>query len=405
MSEPQVEEKGWVWNLAIVWLAVLIAIMGMSLVIPFLPLYLAELHVPPGEVRMWAGLIGGVNFLMSGLLAPFWGTLADRFGRKRMALRALVGLAIAVALMGYAQNVQQLFVLRMIQGAFGGFVAEAIALVTMSVPKDRLGGSLGLLQSAVVGGHFLGPLAGGELSHRFEYRATFQITGAALLIAMLLILVLVRERRAAPDPEQRKGVAANVRDLLAIPELRWMLVVVLCSQSGMMLINPQISLYVKDLVADPASVNRIAGFVAAAPAITSFLMATVWGRAGDRRGHAGVLGVALMGAAVVVPWAAFATHWGHLFLMRLGMGAFTAALNPSTHSVVAHRVHESRLGGAFSLLASAQMFGACIGPFLSGPLATTMGVRVLFPMTSLLLFAACAAAFRVRSLGPPVKDQ
>src|SRR5688500_13498318 len=108
------EDRAWIWNVAVVWLAVLIAIMGMSLVIPFLPLYLKELHVPDREVRLWAGWVGGANFLCAALFAPLWGTAADRFGRKPMAIRALVGLAISVGLMGFAQNVHQLFALRLL---------------------------------------------------------------------------------------------------------------------------------------------------------------------------------------------------------------------------------------------------------------------------------------------------
>src|SRR5918911_910364 len=94
-------EKGWIWNVALVWLAVLIAIMGMSLVMPFLPLYLKQLHVPDRDAKLWAGQIGGANFLTAAFLAPVWGAVADRYGRKPMAIRALIGLAIAVGMMGY----------------------------------------------------------------------------------------------------------------------------------------------------------------------------------------------------------------------------------------------------------------------------------------------------------------
>jgi len=391
-------ERGWVRTVAIIWLAELVAIMGMSLVIPFLPLYLTELGVADRDTRLWAGWVGGANFLCAALLAPFWGNLADRFGRKPMAIRALVGLAVSVGLMALAQNVHQLFALRMLQGAFGGFVAAAIALAGTSVPRERLGSVLGFLQSAVVGGNLVGPLIGGELSHRFGYRGTFIITGGALFVAMLLILFLVKERHVPQTAEQQQGVGVTVRGLLALPEIRWMALLVLLTHSGLMLINPQISLFVKDLVRDPNDVNRVVGLVIAAPALTSFLVAPFWGRAGDRRGHAAVLSVALLACAVIVPWAALATAAWQLFVLRLCMGAFTAAVNPSTHSAVAHSVEEPRMAAAFSLLSSAQMLGACLGPFASGPIATWLGVRPLFPVTAMLLFAAGLVALRVRGL-------
>jgi DHA1 family multidrug resistance protein-like MFS transporter len=391
------EEQGWIRTVAIMWLAVLIAIIGMSLVIPFLPLYLQELGVPNREVKLWAGWVGGINFLFAAIFAPLWGHLADRYGRKPMALRALAGLAVSVGLMANAQNAWQLFGLRMLQGTFGGFVAEAIALVATGTPKPRVGSAIGFLQTAVVGGNLIGPLIGGELSHHFGYRATFRITGGALIAAALLVLALVRETRKPGPEEERRGFAANVRELLRVPALRWILVVILFSQCGLMLINPQISLFVQEL-AGGGDVNRIVGFVIAAPAFSSFIMSPLWGRLGDRRGHAGVLGAALLAAGLIVPWAAAAVGWLHVFLIRFAMGGFTSALNPSTHSVAAHSVDEHRTAGAFSLLSSVQMFGACVGPLLSGPLAVMFGIRALFPVTGLLLVAAGLSAFRVRAL-------
>lgn len=392
-------DRAWMRSVAVVWLAVMVAMMGMSLVMPFLPLYLAELGVPRSEARLWAGWVGGINFLCAALFAPLWGSLADRHGRKLMAMRALVGLAATVGLMGAAQNVYQLFFLRMLQGMLGGFVAEAIALVSTTVPRERLGAALGMVQTAVVSGNFIGPLVGGELSHHFGYRNTFRITSGALLAALLLVAFLVREGER-PLESERKGVGDNLRELLALPVLRWTMIVVVLSQSGLMLINPQISLFVQDLSRSAAETNRAAGLVTAAPALSGFLLAPLWGRLGDRKGADAILGGALLGAALVAPWAALAGVWWHIGVVRLLMGGCTAAMNPSTHSVVAHAVDERRTAGAFSLLASAQMFGACCGPFLSGPLAVWLGVRPLFLISGVLLFGGALAAFRVRSLRP-----
>jgi MFS transporter, DHA1 family, multidrug resistance protein len=384
----------------VVWVAVVIAMIGMSLVMPFLGLYLTELHVPDNQVKLWAGWVGGANFLLASFFAPVWGTLADRFGRKPMAIRALVGLAVSVGLMAYAQNVYQLLALRMLQGMFGGFVAESIALVGSSVPRERVGSALGFLQTGVVTGNFIGPLLGGALAHFFGYRSTFLITGGALVVAMLLILFLVKETHT-PDPSERRSVAANVRGLLQVPVLRWMVLTVVLSQAGMMLINPQISLFIKDLVGAGKSVDLWAGYVTAAPALTSFIMSPVWGKLGDRRGHAQVLGLALLGAALVVPWGFLVTAAWQLMIVRLLMGGFTSALNPSNHAVAAHSVEPTRTAGAFSLISSAQMFGACVGPFASGPLAEHYGARPLFIATAVLLFLASLGAFRVRALFRP----
>ncbi len=389
-----VEDRRWMWNVGVLWIAELIALMGMSLVMPFLPLYLAELGVADRQAKLWAGWVGGANFLCAALVAPMWGAIADRFGRKPMAVRALLGLAVSVWFMAEVTNVYQLFGLRMLQGAFGGFVAAAIALAGASVPREKLGSALGFLQTAVIGGNLIGPQVGAELSHQFGYRATFRVTGCALIVACILVILLVREadnpNARANTPRFREGV----RELLAIPKLRWMMAVVLFTQAGVMLINPQISLFLQELVSDRAHLNRAVGWVSTAPAISAFLLATVWGKWGDRRGHATVLGLALLGASLSAPWAAWSHAVWQVFLIRMAMGGFTSALNPLTNTSVAHCVTESRTAGAFSLISSAQMLGSCLGPFLSGPLAAQFGVRPLFVATSVLLAIAGCASLR-----------
>lgn len=394
------EDRPWAGTIAVLWVAQLVAAMGMSLVMPFLPLYLYELGVADADARLWAGWVGGANFLCAAVVAPLWGSMADRVGRKPMALRALVGMALAVGAMAYVQNVYQLFGLRLLQGAFGGFVPAAIALAGGIVPRERLGSALGFLQSALVGGHLIGPLLGGELSQRFGYRTTFTFTGAALITAALLVLLFVAERRRSESAVAAPGVARNVKEVLQYPALRWMLLCVLCAHGGQMLVNPQISLFVRDLTHDPEHLNRWVGLVMAAPALSSFLAAAGWGRAGDARGHAQVLSTALFGAALcVLPLAGAGALW-HLLILRFMQGGFGAALNPSANSVAAHSVPENRSAAAFSLLSSAQMLGASVGPFVSGPVAAAVGVRPLFPLTAGLLALAAFAALRAARGAP-----
>src|SRR5437588_12160961 len=81
------------------------ATVAFSSALPFLPLYLQELGIRDrGENAIWAGvLVSGTAFIMA-LIAPLWGAVADRFGRKMMVTRVLVGDAVLIALMGAAPN-------------------------------------------------------------------------------------------------------------------------------------------------------------------------------------------------------------------------------------------------------------------------------------------------------------
>src|SRR5712691_1803177 len=105
-----------VWALT---LTVFISFVGFQFFSPFLPLYIRELGVTdPAKVALWAGAIAAITPIMSGVLAPVFGRLADRFGRKMMLIRSLVGFTFVIAAMGLVTSVQQLFAARLIMGFF-----------------------------------------------------------------------------------------------------------------------------------------------------------------------------------------------------------------------------------------------------------------------------------------------
>src|SRR5437660_8385547 len=108
-SAPESWQRN-VWALS---LCVFIALVGFQFFSPFLPLYIRELGVTdPAKIALWAGLQAAVTPAMSGILSPVFGRLADRFGRKMMLIRSLVGFVVIVAAMGLVTSVEQLFLSR-----------------------------------------------------------------------------------------------------------------------------------------------------------------------------------------------------------------------------------------------------------------------------------------------------
>ncbi|MCD6034014.1 MAG: major facilitator superfamily 1, partial [Thermomicrobiales bacterium] len=145
-----------------VWAGQLLALIGFSSRVPFLPFYLGDLGV--GDVSgqaLWSGAINAAGAAAMAVTAPIWGFLADRYGRKPMLLRGLFGGAGIVMLMGFANSPWQLLGLRVLEGMLTGTVAAATALIATSAPKRRLGYALGMVQTAVFAGAAAGPLFGG----------------------------------------------------------------------------------------------------------------------------------------------------------------------------------------------------------------------------------------------------
>lgn len=133
--------KTWKVNLIVLWFGQFLVNSGMTMITPFLSLYLARDLGVVGEheIGIWAGFIFAANFLTSFLFQPLWGKLSDKYGRKVMLLRSGFGMAIVIALMGLAQNPWQLLLLRLLNGTISGFNPAAVALISGTTPKDRMG--------------------------------------------------------------------------------------------------------------------------------------------------------------------------------------------------------------------------------------------------------------------------
>src|SRR5215813_9857931 len=195
---------GWRRNLAALWFAQFTAIFGFSFAFPFLPVYLRQLGVhDPGQLALWTGVTAGASGASLAIMSPIWGTLADRYGRRAMLLRAMIGGAVTVGLMGFARGPVDLLVLRLLQGATAGTVAAATALVASGTPRARVGWALGVLTSAVAVGTAFGPLLGGLAATLLGVRAIFWAGGALLGAATIPVFAVVREIRTGPADAAR----------------------------------------------------------------------------------------------------------------------------------------------------------------------------------------------------------
>lgn len=136
-------------------------LVAMTLLLPFLPLYVQQLGVQePAAMARWSGVAYGATFLSAALTAPLWGRLGDRYGRKLMLIRASLGMAVAMALIGMVTTVWQLVALRLLAGLLGGYSSGSTILIAAQTPKSHTGWALGMLASGMMAGNVIGPLLG-----------------------------------------------------------------------------------------------------------------------------------------------------------------------------------------------------------------------------------------------------
>src|SRR5437667_10566845 len=136
---PRRSTEGWQRNVWALTLCVFIAFVGFQFFNPFLPLYVRELGVTdPARIALWSGLLAAVTPAISGMLAPVFGRLADRFGRKLMLIRSLAGFTVIIAIMGLVPSLEQLLVTRILQALFAGSPPMPMAVASGPAPRQHL---------------------------------------------------------------------------------------------------------------------------------------------------------------------------------------------------------------------------------------------------------------------------
>lgn len=376
----------WKRNLWVCWFGSFATGAGLSLVLPFLPLYIEMLGVHEvGAVAQWSGAAFGATFVTAALFSPVWGKLADLYGRKLMLLRASLGMAVIMTLMGFVQNVYQLFALRLLMGVVSGYISASITLVATQTPAQHSGWALGTLSTGQVSGSLLGPLMGGWLSEIIGLRHVFWITGGLLFAAFLVTYFLIKEEFIPQEQKEELGfkdVWGKVQNPKAVMAMFLTTAII---QVANLSIEPIVTIYVKQLVQDLSHIALIAGFVVSAPGLANVLSASRLGRISDKKGPSRVLFFSLILAVLVfVPQAYVQNPW-QLMGLRFVLGIAMAGMLPAVNTLIRKNVPDSVSGRVFGYNQSAQYVGSVTGPVLGGQLAAHFGLHYVFSFTAVLL--------------------
>jgi DHA1 family multidrug resistance protein-like MFS transporter len=402
--------KAWQRNLYVIWFAEFMAIAGFSFVMPFLPYYIQDLGIRDmTQVELWSGVLYSAHAIPMAIFAPIWGMLADRYGRKPMVMRAMLGGAVVLGAMGFAQTVQQLLILRMIQGMLTGTVAAATTLVAGNTPRQRSGYALGMLQMAIFGGSSVGPLIGGVVADTWGYRATFWVTGTLLFLAGLTVWRFVQEEFTPPTPEERKregGLQGQIGLAFRSPGLPAMFSISFLAKMATRIIGPILALFVQSLLPAGARVASMTGLISGAQAAAGAAGSVTLGRASDRLGYRRVLVVcASIGTLLFIPQFFVTTPWQLLVLQAI-LGFVMSGVLASISALMANLSPEGHQGAVYGVDASLVAGANAVGPMLGASVAAGMGLRWPFLVSALVLGLAAILSWTLtpslgRSDSPP----
>jgi MFS transporter, DHA1 family, multidrug resistance protein len=377
----------WRRTLYVIWAAQFITMMGMNIVVPFLPFYVQSLGVTnPDDVARWSGYVFAGPFFISLFLTPIWGHLGDRYGRRMMVIRAVFGLGLSQALMGFSQSVEMLFFFRMLQGALSGFIAAALALVSSATPKQHTGYALGLLQTASSSGAVIGPLVGGSLADTFGYRPLFFVVALFCVVAGIFVVRFVKEPPREDDPRVHKHtVFDNVRIAYKSPPIRAALMLIVLSQVALLIVQPIFALYVESLSGATARIATLAGAIFSITGVFMVLAAPWWGKRNDKKSYKKNLTIAISGAAITSLAQGFVTNAYQLLILRALHGFCLGGILPTLYSYVSKHSLPNRRGGMMGIASSATVLANMIGPMSGGYIGAWAGLRTNFYVTGAIL--------------------
>ena len=361
----------WRRNLAALWFAEFTAIFGFSVAFPFLPVVLhVDLGVAaPHSLALWSGLAGGASGAGLAVASPVWGAVADRYGRRPMLIRAMIGGACTVGLMSLAQSPLQLVILRVVQGATSGTIAACNALVATETPRERVGWALGVLTSSVALGGAVGPLVGGLAGAAFGLRALFAAGGVLLLLSTIPVFVFVRETPRVRAPGEQPSLLATLR--AQRPGTVRAVVMLLISMTLYYTFfgaTQQLAvLRLVDLLRGGAT--AVSGLAFGAFGLTQSIAAALYSRLALRTGYRRLAAAAAALAAVVLLGMARSPTAAFVVLSLAGFGLLIGSLGPSLSSMLGLESPPGVQARVFGIGASATALGFAFGPLFGGGLA------------------------------------
>lgn len=388
----------WKRSLYIIFASQLCTSLGFSVIYPFLPLYIRELKTNTGlSAETLSGLVFSTQAIAMTIASPFWGAVADRYGRKPMVVRAMIGGAVTTFLMGFAHTAEMLIALRILQGLLSGVISASSALVASFTPKEKSGYAMGLLQLASWTGVSIGPLLGGVLSDLFGFRLTFIITGVLLFLSGAVVYFFIDEEFDS-GKEASKAFASFIdgcRKIISEGQIVVTLLLRFLSSIGNNVLVPIMPLFIHSLLPKNTHIGTYTGLVIGSASISSTIGAVYLGRLGDKIGHYRIVQYSALGSAIFFIPQIFVTSIWQLLILNVLTGAAIGGLLPSLSALLARNSPKGTEGSVYGFDNSIVSAGRAAAPLIGSSVALAFSYRSAFAASGIVFFLASIIALIV----------
>ena len=375
---------------------------GFTLVMPFLPLYIAELGTTDvGEIALWTGLILGATPTVTAISAPLWGRVGDKYGNKLLVIRSLTAFIVTKAAMALVTAPWQLFALRALLGVFAGYGALTMSMAAQSAPRDKMAQAIGTVQTGHRLGPAIGPVIGGVLAPLVGLRNAFLVAAAFYAAAMLLIIFVYQDpldRRAARTV---RGGWEVFSQLIRLPGFLLALFVIFGLQTVDRSFGPVLPLFVSQVGVGDENIPLVAGVLFSLGAISAAAGSQLAPRLLERRSANWVIVTGSLTAAIALAAIVIAPSVGVLAVAIAIAGTALGTSTTAIYSVAGGLLPPDAHSTGFGIMTTASLLGLAISPVAAG-LIGSAGLRIVFVADVFLLLILGALVWRGLRTRPAV---
>ncbi len=415
-----------------IFVVVLIDLLGLTIIIPLLPLYAASFSADPTTI----GFLSAAYPVMQLLGAPILGRLSDRYGRKPILIISQIGTLIGFLMLGFANSLLVLFLSRIVDGFSGANISTAQAMIADSTTEKTRTQGLGLIGAAFGLGFIVGPVIAFvalAVSGNNLHVPAF-VAAACSAISIGLSWFLLQETHTTQSASDKAESAFSIRALvqaLGVPGLGFLLALGFAQQIAFGGFEQILALFTLSRLGLNASGNAVVFvFVGIVVVLVQGYFIGKWSRRfGDRRLILIGLATLAIGLGLMTftptqppPWynkteltqelttqqsatspveleielpddvSKGLAGIGWLLVMMVPAGIGGGMLQPSINSMITKRVKASERGGIMGISAAVISGANVIAPLMGGVLFQ-VNTGLPFIVWGVIMAALLAAAY------------
>ena len=381
-------------KLATLFFTMLVVMIGFGLIIPIMPFYVEQFGAGGAELGSLMAIFSVMQFIFS----PFWGSLSDRYGRKRIMVLGVLGNALSLLGMGLANSFITLFAARAIGGILSSATfPTAMAYISDSTTHEDRGGGMGLIGAAMGVGMVLGPGIGGWLADQ-SLSAPFFLAAGLSTIAMILIHFILPEslpvEKRTTSAQKLRGPQLGLLWKSLFGPLGFMLFLAFLVNYALANFEGIFGLYADHRFGyGPQQVGSLMMVVGVVSAVVQFMLT---GPATRKLGEANVIKLSLVASALGFVLMVMA-ETDLTIVLTIGFFVFSnAMLRPSIMSMTS-KMTEGGQGVALGLNNAFQILGRVVGPLWAGVL---FDYNVTLPYMSAAVIMLGTFLFALWSMRP-----